>query len=113
MKRLSRPLLFTLIAVVAHRNLRRPCWEVTTPIDVKNISGWLRAADPVDGVAAELGGAVAGLLLAVYVALVSAVALVAEMVAILGMPRLARATVGWSTCSPSLHSASVFSRPPR
>ena len=88
MKRLSRPLLFTSIAVAAIVTFVAAGSWAATPIDVTDISGWLRVADPVDALA-ELAR-VAGLLLAVYVALVSAAALVAELAAILRLPRLAR-----------------------
>ena len=88
MKRLSRPLLFTSIAVAAIVTFVAAGSWAATPIDVTDISGWLRVADPVDALA-ELAR-VAGLLLAVYVALISAAALVAELAAILRLPRLAR-----------------------
>ena len=88
MKRLSRPLLFTSIAVAAIVTFVAAGSWAATPIDVTDMSGWLRAADPVDALA-ELAR-VAGLLLAVYVALVSAAALVAEVASILRMPRLAQ-----------------------
>ena len=88
MKRLSRPLLFTSIAVSAMITFVAAGSWAATPIDVTDISGWLRVADPVDALA-ELAR-VAGLLLAGYVALVSAAALVAEVAAILRLPRMAR-----------------------
>jgi nucleoid-associated protein YgaU len=88
MKRLARPLLLLSISVAAIVAFVVAGAWAPSPLDMSDISGWLRATDPVDAIA-ELAR-LAGLLLAMYVAVVSAAALVAEVAAILQMPRLTR-----------------------
>ena len=88
MRRLVRPAAFTLASVAAVAVFVLTARLSAEPLTWKDLGGWLDRVEPVDAFA-ELARWL-GLGLAVYVALVSAAALLAEVAGLVRMPRLQR-----------------------
>lgn len=88
MKRLARPAVYTVASAIAlWVFVWARQWSVD-PLDWRDPSGWLQRVDPVDALV-EVARSL-GIVLAVYVVLVSITALLAEASGALRMPRLAR-----------------------
>jgi hypothetical protein len=86
---LLRPLVFSVVAVAAASAfLAAGRWSVD-PLDWRNPNGWLDRVDPADALV-EVARWI-GFGLAVYVALVSVTALLAEIASLVRLPRLTRA----------------------
>jgi len=96
MHRLIRPMIFMTIAIAAAVAFALAGRLSPATLDWRDIGGWADRTEPADALAELARGT--GLVLAIYVGLVSAAALLAEIASVIRLPRLnhmLRHVVAW------------------